>query len=307
MVDPVALRVVLSRQIEGILTAPTVGSHLPMPEELWAAELARLPTDRGLKRVRGLDAVLYQWAIAPRLSRILALSPETIAQTLVAVFSQSMGLSRQCQVGTLASNHLWANCEVQVWSSQLLQIAVGDRALAYWLEETIPGTTAPQMVADPILPPGAAANLPEDPFFLQVAHARCCSLLRLGAREGLITLAPPDGGVPQAILAPCPLPWLTAEGQLRLPHRMERQLLSQVLHSLDGLEEGSDRAPAALWTQAVALGHSFHAFEAACRLLGQVKAEDPQLAQVRLGLIFLTRYGLGRLLGRFGLGAPLEL
>jgi DALR anticodon binding domain len=151
---------------------------------------------------------------------------------------------------------------------------------------------------------------PSGLFSIQYAHARCCSLLRLAHREGIIVLEEPDpesSPIYFGAMTPNPIPWLDTDQKLRLVHPAERSLIFQLLTLLDDLycppAHGMD------WKKSAgALSSSFETFYSQCRIWGEVKTEAPQLAQARLGLIVATQSLLRLLLeDLLGIQAPLEL
>ncbi|HEY9612937.1 DALR anticodon-binding domain-containing protein [Allocoleopsis sp.] len=150
-------------------------------------------------------------------------------------------------------------------------------------------------------------------FQVQYAHARCCSLLRLAHREGLIELSDLECKAPSwQWVKPNPIPWmfddLEMEGEprrLRLGHPAERGLIAQLLEGTDRI---SSLTPASAIKLAHALSKAFETFYSACRIWGEVKTETPQLAQARLGLVAVTQKLLRSLLeDQLGVTAPPEL
>lgn len=122
----------------------------------------------------------------------------------------------------------------------------------------------------------------------QRVHARCCSLLRLGAK----------------MLTSAEIAWLTEEGKFRLVQPAERDLLFQIIAVMDELEE----TPEKLWKSLMGLSRAFERYDRACQILPQTQGTNLQLAQCRLGLVILTQWLLKQLLEqRFGLTAPAEL
>ncbi len=143
-------------------------------------------------------------------------------------------------------------------------------------------------------------------FEVQYAHARCCSLLRLAHREGLISLVVADSG---DLSAEETFPWLDGDGNLRLSHPAEMAVISQLAGSLDGcwdLHQGGKRTSVLPLT--ASLSEDLLKFTARCRIFGEVKAENPALARARSGLVMAGRQGLKILLEKnLGVLAPLEL
>lgn len=137
-------------------------------------------------------------------------------------------------------------------------------------------------------------------WLAQHAHARCCSLLRLGRQDGLIHLeAFPRG---QSIIDP--LPWLGENVSLRCQHSSEQQLIKQICQNLDEiscLSYFSD--PGRTLKQIDKLSQAFRCFYADCLIFNEVKVNNLALAQVRLGLVDLVR-SLLQLLLEDGLGIP---
>jgi hypothetical protein len=201
-------------------------------------------------------------------------------------------------VNSLRENHL-EKCDrlvldfiVRVGESGWIDFYPSDRALGIWLQQLVQCLelcdTKP--VKEEIL-----ANL----FCSQYAHARCCSLLRLGHWEGLIQL----NSVWQWD-APNPIPWCYCD-KLQLVHPREQHLIGQILAVVDELENVSVKESMKLATN---LGQSVLEFDRHCRIWGEVKKEMPQLSQARLGLIAIVQLLLQKLLQeKIGVWAPVEL
>lgn len=150
-------------------------------------------------------------------------------------------------------------------------------------------------------------------FAAQYAHARCCSLLRLAQRQGLIELSDSDFKTQSwHFVEPNPIPWLYDEQgmeseplRLRLGHAAERGLIEQILDGVDQISSLTPSSPIKLITP---LSHTFERFYSTCRIWGEVKTETPKLAQARLGLVGVTQKLLRSLLQeQLGVSAPIEL
>lgn len=149
-------------------------------------------------------------------------------------------------------------------------------------------------------------------FPIQYAHARCCSLLRLGHRQGLIELSDSDCQHPNwQIIEPNPIPWLkddptmkSCQGGLWLQHPAERHLIDQLLESCDRISDPNLVNGVKI---ANTLSHAFETFYSTCRIWGEVKTQTPKLAQARLALVGVTQRVLRSLLDRLGVMAPSEL
>jgi len=140
----------------------------------------------------------------------------------------------------------------------------------------------------------------------QYIHARCCSLLDLGARENLITLS----NNAQQIEQPASISWLDPEQQLWLREVAERDLLQQLLITSDSwVESANVHNPLKHWSKlALSLSQKTAIFLANCRFLGEVKQRYPQKAIARLGLIALVQFWLEKILvEKLRVIAPREL
>jgi DALR anticodon binding domain len=131
-----------------------------------------------------------------------------------------------------------------------------------------------------------------DLFHAQHAHARCCSLLRLGMEAKLIhTLSA--------------LPWIDSNGLIRCHRSSERQLIEQICQIWDQILIISSE-PDKTIKLIRGLSQSFDRFYRDCTIFGEVKMNDPALAQVRLGLVAGVRSLLQLLLESLDMTAPTE-
>ncbi|WP_233718532.1 DALR anticodon-binding domain-containing protein [Nostoc mirabile] len=148
-------------------------------------------------------------------------------------------------------------------------------------------------------------------FTVQYAHARCCSLVLLAHREGLIKLREPVPNTSPAfwsVISPNPIPWLNCDGTLRLNHPDERRLIGELIQVVDNIE-CPDVSGSVKWEKvALSLSQAFEKFWCNCRIWGEVKITSPELAQARLGLLMATQSVLRFVLEEnLGVFAPLEL
>ena len=138
-------------------------------------------------------------------------------------------------------------------------------------------------------------------FAVQYAHARCCSLIRLAHRQGLISLREPEPHVSPPVWsmnAPDPIPWLDANHQLRLVDSAECDLLRSLLQLLDYISccYPSPHLPISPWEKAALdLSQAFQNFHSGCQIWGEVRMNS-QLAQARIGLVMATQSVLWLLL-----------
>jgi DALR anticodon binding domain len=129
-----------------------------------------------------------------------------------------------------------------------------------------------------------------DLFQAQHAHARCCSLLRLGMEAKLL----------QTLSA---LPWIDSNGLIRCRHASERQLIEQICQIWDRIIFSEPDETIKLIR---GLSQSFERFYRDCTIFGEVKMNDPALAQVRLGLVAGVRSLLQLLLESLDIAVPTE-
>ena len=139
-------------------------------------------------------------------------------------------------------------------------------------------------------------------FSVQYIHARCCSLLSLGARENMITLS---NNLKQ-IQPSQSISWLDREHNLWFTEVAEHNLLQQLLIVSDSWLENTH---VRRWSKlALSLSQNTAIFLADCRFLGEVKQQYPQKAIARLGLIALVQFWLEKILvEKLRVAAPREL
>ncbi|MBP5974749.1 glutamate acetyltransferase [Brasilonema sp. CT11] len=134
-------------------------------------------------------------------------------------------------------------------------------------------------------------------FTAQYAHARCCSLLRLGVHEGLIKLRESNvdegDNVKQnlwsSIFTPNPIPWLNSDEKLRFNHPASYLLINELVRVVDKVE-GSDFGDSVNWEKAALdLSRVFETFWCKCQIFGEVKTASPELAQAKIGLVLATQ------------------
>lgn len=255
----------------------------------------RLKCHIRLNRARQEGRFLYVCAIALQLSKTLNLHPLEIAQALAElVLRQTDGQDFTVQVVPPG----WIYLELtQSYLANLLQ----------HLTQTPPLLKRQGELGDL----GDNFEFRNSKFEFQYAHARCCSILQLAHREELITLQPTDSDTVSAlwlIVTPNPIPWLNFE-QICLCHPAELALISQLLIVLDDLYcPCPSRQPMNWHKAALNLSQAFQTFYSQCRIWGEVKSQNIQLAGARLGLVLITQSILRLLLqDHLGIIAPSEL
>jgi len=212
------------------------------------------------------------------------------------------------EVGEGIAEHLSQNSDslfrVKVVPSGEIHIELMDSTLAAWLQNLIvvkrTGDLLNIFLHDQL--PTLSSSL--QVFSIQYAHARCCSLLRLGQQEGLIELERTDIN---SFMAVNSTPWLSCEQKLIFNHADESFLIYQLVKVVDDLVCADSIS--INWLKAGGnLSQAFERFWGSCRIWGEVKILEPQLAQARLGLLIATQLVLRSVLEeKLGIVAPVEL
>lgn len=239
-------------------------------------------TEISLYRLKNNSVIVYRSAIAFQLSRHLSRSPLDISQEILSKL-----MPRRSQL------------KGEVTPPGFLDFGISDRYLSQWLQSLI---AAQNEISFP-------SNVPQtqkgkrDFFELQYAHARSCSLLRFGDRQGLI-----QRNAAGKWITPSTIPWLNTDfdpARLRLKHPAEQDLIAELLTIIDSLSSASRED----WEKfATGLGKAVLDVERHCRIWGEVAQDSPELVQARLGLIAIAQFLLRELLQvQMGIFAPLEL
>jgi hypothetical protein len=203
--------------------------------------------------------------------------------------------------------HLWIAPRYWMHPEGWLYAEFSPESLAQWFQAalTLKPRLEVQETSTPTSPRAIATGISADPqlFELQYAHARCCSLLNLGQQAQLIQLADDNSF---RLKSPNPIPWQTAQGELRLQTESERKLLLafiQFAQSLGGSGEiygcAQSRTPGCQTPVRWPLGdrtrndqiwsRHFEDFYREGRILGSVQAQTPELAQARLASLVLLK------------------
>jgi DALR anticodon binding domain len=258
-------------------------------------ELEKIP----LRSLPGQRQLIYVSAIAIKLSSFWHRPAIDIANEI------SLHLFVSDRAEQISAVLALQNFTVKVVSSGSIYLELNDPGMAAWLQ------CYAQAPAWPTLPSDTQCLNPKL-FYAQYTHARCCSLLRLGDREGIITLKQldPNQSPPWfEVSSPNPIPWLDSSQKLRLVDVAERNLVFHVLTLPDGFQDPIAPNQAIYWQKsAMTLSEAFQLFYSQCRIWGEVKTQTPQLAQARLGLVMATQALLHLLLQNLlGVAAPLDL
>jgi hypothetical protein len=277
--DPLICRVPLQ------LPLPCPSFQIAISDRLLASVCAALVTEK-ISFYYLSSSWGYRSAIALQLAKGDISTALSIASQIVANLNASNPVDRS-----------YLELMMRVSEAGWIDFQLDDRALGTWLQHLPPFLEAKEQI-----------NLPESVGKLltcQYAHARCCSLLRSGDREGLIKLK--DSQMRLSIWqwqAPEPIPWLNGD-RFRLVSHCDRDLLRQILMVSDVLVN----VPRKNWYEITnCLSEAVLAFDRHCRIWGEVKRDDLALSQARLGLIAIAQCLLRQLLEeKMTLWAPKEL
>lgn len=292
-----------------------------------------------LHRLSDDTCVIYRCAIALKLSPLWQLPASDIAHQLVASFPT---------ISQYTAGQIYLDFNVEVVFPGWINFRLSEQSLATWLQHLIQLSPLQSNQVDysslKVQARGGVGNRTfskqerklahcssdgldiahqgqldkslkdvANLFPVQYAHARCCSLLRLAHRQGLIQLRDLDFNTPSGqLVQPNPIPWLnddqgahTGQIRLRLVHPAERRLIAQMLDVSDII---SDQGQLSCLKLASALSNAFESFYSSCRIWGEVKTQTPKLAQARLGLVAIIQRLLRSLLQeKLGVPAPVEL
>ena len=185
-------------------------------------------------------------------------------------------------------------CFLSAWLQHIVSGAIGDKLKNKSEDSHFCSSAGEKFVA------------PSCVFALQYAHARCCSLIQLAAREKLIQLGEDDAVSSSSwiVVKPSPIPWLEKNQELRLVHPAECRLISELIKAVDDLECSFAHKTVDWEKTAAGLSQSFEDFWSNCRIWGEVKNTHQELAQARIGLILFARLVFERLLEeKFSLSA----
>ncbi len=224
--------------------------------------LTSTKTPISLFRLPTIKSITYRCAIAFQLSPH---SPFPVAETIFRTLEQQSTIRPD----------LCLNFTVKLLDPGWLDFTLCDRSLSIWLQSW-PTFSYPHGLSS------AKSGNHDNLGILQYTYARCCALLRLGEQEKLIKLKNQQFN---------PYLWPLSTSQ-RIPwsslilNEFERSLISQIITTIDRLVNESKVKEIKL---AVALSESFLNFERSCRIFGEISRFNPQLSQVRLGLVAITQ------------------
>jgi hypothetical protein len=248
--------------------------------------LEHYSSQNALYRLKHKPRLVYRSSLAFRLQKQSDLPPMELALYFFSLLSCNILEGKQENKPTIEIG-------VTVIEPGWLDFSVAHGNLAPWLDYL---PLALQLKTDSASFSSQAVRKTKgfNPFPLQYAHARCCSLLRSAAEQSLIKLKSDDFTHPQwQWLEPARIPWLDENQQWQLGSLEERNLLYQLIDTMDLLFNNSSED----WEQITRnLSKALLEVEAHSRIFGEVQRKNPQVAQARLGLIGLTQLLLNRLL-----------
>ncbi len=220
-------------------------------------------------------------------------------------------------IGSYLSEHCSGVFSIQIVPPGWIHLELSPPFVAAWLQSLIAGSLGrggnikKQESKKESLISNAQILNPAHLFAIQYTHARCCSLLLLAHREGLIKLREPLPDSSPAfwsVIFPEQIPWLDSNAKLCLNHPDESRLITELVQVVDDLEF-NDRGGSVNWEKAgLNLSQAWENFWCKCRIWGEVKTLSPDLAQARLGLLMATQSVLRFLLvEKLGVLAQIEL
>jgi hypothetical protein len=215
-----------------------------------------------------LSGIVYRCAVAFPVAAACQLPPEMMAAKLVELLPS---------FPSKPVDSIDLKFAVRVESPGWIDFYLSNAATVLWLEQAT--SIFPQQ---PELLP--RFKIDRDLFFLHYVYARCIALLRLAARERLITLKDENfNDLAWCIATPNPIPW---NYEKWLTHPSERWLLTQLLAANDILTLDEPEK----WLEvAYSLGEAMLAFDADCRIWGEILQQTPKKSIARLGLIALVQ------------------
>jgi hypothetical protein len=221
-----------------------------------------------------LSGIVYRCAVAFPVAAACQLPPEIMAAQLVQLLPSKPSKS---------VDSIDLKFAVRVQSSGWIDFYLSNEATALWLEKAT--SIFPQQ---PEL--STCLKIDRDFFFLHYVYARCIALLRLAARERLITLKDENfNDLAWCIATPSPILWLDENLEILLTHPSERRLLTQLLTANDILTIDEPQQ----WLKiSYSLGEVMLSFDADCRIWGEVLQQTPEKSIARLGLIALVQFWL---------------
>lgn len=261
--------------------------------------------DRGITGIESRKVPLYQGGYN---------------QKILYISGVAMGISKSqnlpaMEIAQAMAGHLSRNSDslfsVKVIPPGWIYLELIDSTLAAWLQNLIVFPENEDLINNfvdyqlPVTNHQSQISLHSLTIFkIQYAHSRCCSLLRLAEKDGLIAL---NRIGTKSYFSLKPIPLLNGDQKLLLNHVDEMLLMHQLVKLVDDLV-CTDSSSLNWETSAGKLSQAFEKFWGSCRIWGEVKIQTPELAQARLGLLVVTQLVLRSVLeDKLGVVAPIEL
>ena len=261
--------------------------------------------DRGITSIESRKVPLYQGGYN---------------QKILYISGVAMGISKSqnlpaMEIAQAMAGHLSRNSDslfsVKVIPPGWIYLELIDSTLAAWLQNLIVFPENRHLINNflnyqlPVTNDQSQISLHSLTIFkIQYAHSRCCSLLRLADKDGLIAL---NRIGTKSYFSLKPIPLLNGDQKLLLNHADEMLLMHQLVKLVDDLV-CTDSSSLNWETSAGKLSQAFEKFWGSCRIWGEVKIQTPELAQARLGLLVATQLVFRSVLeDKLGVVAPIEL
>jgi arginyl-tRNA synthetase len=270
-----------------------------------------------LNQIKTEDQSWYVSAIAFKLAKPWGKPAIEVAHQITADLIQSIEDVADT-IDPLPIDRLWQNFTIQAMPPGWIHLSLSNPGFAEWLQILV--DCYPCQIEDGLVKDNTRNHIQvfsnsTHIFKIQHTHARCCSLLRLADRENLIQLTAENSANTAwicKITEPHPLPWMK-QGRLQFQHGTEYHLIAELMTVLDTLSQFAVEVSVQNFQAqgeklAIALCQAFYEFDAACRIVGEVRSKNLPLVQARLGLVAITRTVCAMLLQKWmNLPAPPEL
>lgn len=221
-------------------------------------------------------SIVYSSSLALFLASQIQQSPQIVAKELVDF------LIFQDNNSSFESD---AKLLVTTTKSAWLNFCLDSTILATWLELTwlwLKTKSVNQVQTEQL---ATLADTPQNIFSIQYLHARCCSLLRLAAREKLVVLKENQDCVLK-LSSPQSISWLNESQILWLKMPPAWNLLHQLLLVADLYSSTAS----VNWVKVGCnLSQAVAVFEAACPFVASIRDNNPELAMARVGLLAITQ------------------
>lgn len=338
-----ALRLILVNRLQKIANSYEKTLYSVEPSSLPEARSEPIQSNQSvlvaipLNRIQKENQICYVSAFALRLAKLWQQPALDIANYIAGTLNQEK-LFPNFRADPLFSD-VWQNCSIYVAPPGWIYLELDKDSVAAWLQIVINLSPYSSVsgVDTTVHTPHATVNLPrldrlEHRDSIRMfeglhSYARCTSLLRLAEQAGFIRLnsCSDRAEVGWRIVNPFPLPWLQEDGNLRCKRSTEQHLITQLIDVMDELGpalsmQGDCSASqsshfrktqlnkAQLTRMTQSLSQAFQAFYSDCRIFNEIQTTDRPLAQVRCGLVLITRTLLRYLIqSGWGIEPPSEL